>query len=56
MPIIIEFIENTNSKIQMWILKITYKLCIHKTKKHKLLKVQNAKTQTTKKTLNLNVG
>jgi hypothetical protein len=56
MPIIIEFIENSNLKIQMWIMKITYKFYTHKTKKQKLLKVQNAKTQTTNKTLNLNVG
>jgi hypothetical protein len=40
MPIVIEFIENTNFKIQMWIMKITHKLYIHKTKKQKLLKAQ----------------
>jgi hypothetical protein len=63
MPIVVEFIENTNFEIQLWIMNITYKLYTHKkTRKHKLLKslkkikqAQNAKTQTTNKTLNLNV-
>jgi len=40
-PIVIEFIENTNFKIQMWIMKITYKLYTHKTtREHKILKAQ----------------
>jgi hypothetical protein len=62
MPIIIELVENTKFKIQMWIMKITYKFYIHKTREHKLLKVQiirqfkMLKTKTTNRTLSLNVG
>jgi len=40
MPTIIEFIENTNFKIQMWIMKITCKLYNHITRKDKILKTQ----------------
>jgi hypothetical protein len=38
MSIIIESIENTKFKIQMWIMKITYKFYTHKTREQKLLK------------------
>jgi hypothetical protein len=41
MPIVVEFIENTNFKIQIWIMKITYKLDSDKTRKQKWLKAQN---------------
>jgi hypothetical protein len=53
MPTIIEFIENNNFKIQMWIMKITCKLYNHITRKEKILKTQknqkaqNVKTQAT---------
>jgi hypothetical protein len=40
MPTIIEFIKNTNFKIQMWIMKITCKLYNHITRKDKTLKTQ----------------
>ncbi len=40
MPIIIEFIENTKFKIQMWIMKIAYKFYTHKPREQKLLIVQ----------------
>jgi hypothetical protein len=43
MPTIIEFIKNTNFKIQMWIMKITCELYIHKTRKDKILKAQKIK-------------
>jgi hypothetical protein len=49
MPTIIEFMKNTNLKIQMWIMKITWKLYVHKTRKDKILKAQNVKTQATNK-------
>jgi hypothetical protein len=42
MPIVIEFIENTNFKIQMWIMKIAYKLYTYKTREHKILKAQKS--------------
>jgi hypothetical protein len=40
MPIVIECIENTTFKIQVWIMKISYKLYTHKTKEHKILEAQ----------------
>jgi len=43
MPIVIEFIGNTNFKIQMWIMKNSCKFYIHKTRKHKILKNQKIK-------------
>jgi phage anti-repressor protein len=43
MPIVIEFTENTRFKIQVWIMKITNKLYTHKTKKHKIIKIQKIK-------------
>jgi hypothetical protein len=62
MPIIIEFIENNKFRIQIWIMKITYNFYIHKNHRTQIIKssknqrVQNAKTETTNRTLNLNVG
>jgi hypothetical protein len=38
MPIVVEFIENIHFKIQMWIMKITYKLYIHKTQRPQNIK------------------
>ncbi len=49
MPIVIQFIENTNLKIQMRIMKIPYKLYTHKTREHKLLKAQEIKELKTLK-------
>jgi hypothetical protein len=43
MPIVIEFIGNTNFKIEMWIMKISCKFYIHKTRKHKILKNRKIK-------------
>jgi len=62
MPIIIEFIENTKFKIQIWIMKSTYNFYIHKNHRTQIIKgsknqrVQNAKIETTNRTPNLNVG
>jgi hypothetical protein len=40
MLIVIKCIENINFKIQMWIMKITYKLYTHKTRENKIWKAQ----------------
>jgi hypothetical protein len=43
MSIVIEYTTNTNYEIQIWIIKIYYKLCIHKIREQKIWKAQKIK-------------